>query len=143
MSIGEEYQLPTTSDTIQNIKIIIGIILVIIGVAICIWVFIGVYRIMTNPQEMEAFRKIIPDNQKFRELDMGEEKVVLPEGLYNFLSYIAVIFMLFIAAIVGTALLGSGVSLLQPNWTRLELRLNKRFMKIENKLDEVKDIARK
>jgi len=143
MPIGEEYQLPASSDTIQNIKIIIGIILVIIGVAICIWVFVGVYRIFTNPEEIKTFGQIISNNIKTEELNAGDKKVVLPEGLYKILSYIIVVFGLFTAAIIGTAMLGSGVNLLQPNWTRLELRLNKRFTKIENELGEVKDIARK
>lgn len=127
----------------RRIRTAIGLVLIVAGATMAFWVFVNAYRIFTNPQEIELFREIVPDNPQLRELDIDGKKVILPLGLFNFMAYTLGCLVLVIAGTVGGAFITGGVNILQSNILRFERRLNKRFENLRQKMDRIGDLLEK
>ncbi len=135
---GEEGQ-----DVIVRIRTIIGVALVIVGCMMAFWAFASVYKIFTNPQEIEAFKQIAPENPEFRELDIEGKKVVVPEGFFHFMAYVIACFLLLIAGVIGASLVTGGANLLQTSFRRLEAKVDKKMDKLKNKMEEIGELIEK
>jgi hypothetical protein len=131
---GQEFYEPYS-----GLKKLIGLILIVGGVIIALWAIVNVYKIFTNPQEIEVFSRIIPDSPEIRKLDIGGTKVILPEGLFLFMAYSIGCFLLFIAASIATALITGGVNLLQSSFLKLETRITKEMVNLKKTIEEVKE----
>ena len=133
-----QYSRSETYEPIKGFKKFLGIILIAAGAIIALWAIINIYYIFTNPQQLEVFKQIIPDSPKIRELDIDGKKVILPEGVFLFMSYGIGCFLLFIAAMIGTGFITGGVNLLMSSYQRLEAKINKEIGNLKKKIDEAK-----
>jgi cytochrome c biogenesis protein CcdA len=138
-----QYSRPEVYESGKGFRDFIGIILIVVGVVIALLAVINVYKIFTNPQGIEVFKQIIPDNPETRELDIGGEKVILPKGIFLFMAYSIGCLLLFIAASIATALITSGVNLLQSNFHRLEQKINKEISSLKSKMEEITEVFKK
>lgn len=135
---GEESQ-----DVTLRIRTIIGIALVIVGCVMAFWAFANVYKIFTNPQEIEAFKQIAPENPELRELDIEGRKAVIPEGLFHFMAYVIACFLLLIAGVIGASLVTGGANLLQTSFRRLESKVDKKMDKLKDKMEKIGELIEK
>jgi hypothetical protein len=134
----EQFNKAEPYEPMEGFRKLIGIILISIGAIIALWAAVNVYRIFTEPRQLEVFKSIIPDRPELRELDIDGKKVVLPEGLFLFFSYGIAALLLFIATSIGTAFIASGVNLLMSNYRRLELKVTTEMAKLKRKIAETK-----
>lgn len=139
----EQYTSSETYEPIKGLRNFIGLILIVVGAIIAIWVIFNVYKMITNPYHLEVFKHIIPDRDEIRELDIDGKKVVLPKGIFHFMSYLIGIFLLSLAVSIAVALIKGGVDLLMSSFQRLELKMTKEFSKLKTKIDETKTLIRK
>jgi hypothetical protein len=136
---GKQYQSGEQSDATRSPKNIFGALLIIAGVLIAIWVFMNLYRIFTNPQEIEVFKQIVPDNPELRTLDIDGKKVLLPLGIFHFFAYSICGLLLLVGGLMSTGFISSGVNLLIGNVMRIEMSINKAIEGLKKRLDEIKE----
>jgi len=139
----EQFNRPETYDSIKGLRNFIGIALIVIGVIIAAWVIINVYSIVTNPYHLEVFKQIIPDRDEIRELDINGKKVVLPKGVFHFMSYLIGIFLFSLAVSIAVTLIKGGVDLLMSSFQKLELKITKEIGSLKRKIDETKNLIKK
>jgi len=140
---GERYGGEGGQDVIPRIRAIIGVALVIVGCMMAFWAFANVYKIFTNPEQIEAFKQIAPENPEFRELDIEGRKAVIPEGLFHFMAYVIACFLLLIAGVIGASLVTGGANLLQTSFRRLEAKVDKKMDKLKDKMEKIGDLIEK
>ena len=136
---GKQYQSGEQSDAMRSLKNICGALLIAAGVLIAIWIFMNLYRIFTNPQEIEVFNRIVPDNPELRTLDIDGKKVLLPLGIFHFFAYGICGFLLLVGGLMSTGFISSGVNLLIGNVMKIEMRINKAIEDLKKRLDEIKE----
>ena len=88
----------------------LGIVLVLIGVAVALWVFSNVYEIFSNPQKLTTFQKLVSQGAEgsFSTKD-SSVKLVIPPG---FLNYLIPILLLGLGTSIGATLITGGVGLI-------------------------------
>lgn len=62
MSSEEKYRRPEILEAGLQVRTIIGSVMIIVGIILVLWVGINIYKIYTNPREIEVFKQIIPDS---------------------------------------------------------------------------------
>jgi len=140
MSSEEKYRRPEILEAGLQVRTIIGSVMIIVGIILVLWVGINIYKIYTNPREIEVFKQIIPDSPELREMEIDGKKVILPAGLFHFLSYSAGCFILFIGGVIGGGLITAGVNLLQLNLQRLERRMGRKIDDLKDELNKMRKI---
>ncbi len=139
----EHFNRTETYESMEGFRKLIGIILISVGAIIAIWAAINIYRTFTDPRQLEVFKNIIPNSTEIRKMEIDGKKVVLPEGLFLFLSYGIAAFLLFIASCIGTAFITGGVNLLMSSYRKLELKVTTEMAKLKRKIDETKAMMSK
>jgi len=106
-----------TSVEEQSISIIqiLGILLLLVGIAMSGWVFYSAVTLFKNPNDIAVFDKILPLHEDLRMIKVNDESIELPDEVFYFFAYCASILTLTIAGCVGGAFLSGGVNLLRPN----------------------------
>jgi hypothetical protein len=143
MMPGESYKEVRTSELNWSLKTFIGLILIIAGILISIWVFMNIYKIFTNPKEIEIFKQIVPNSPELREIEIEGKKIILPPGIFHFMVYLIGCFLLFIAGIIAGGFITGGVNLLQSKTQRLELSFKRKFEILKNKINQIREILKK
>ncbi|MCK4526940.1 hypothetical protein KAW18_06180 [candidate division WOR-3 bacterium] len=131
------------NETKKHLKFLIAIILITAGIIIALWTITKVYKIFTNPQEIEVFKQIVPDKPEMRELDIAGQKVILPAGIFLFMAYGIGCLLLLVASGIATGLITGGVNLLQSNFQKLETKVITEIENLKVKIDELKETFKK
>jgi hypothetical protein len=124
-------------DLFRRLRVGAALVLLGIGIAMALWAFGGAYRIFTEPQRIEVFQAIVPENPDLRTLEIDGEEIVLPEGLFKFMAYVIGCLLLLIAGSIGGGFISGGVNLLQSNIARLESRMTKKVEGLGAKLEDI------
>lgn len=103
------------TDQIAAVKTIIGVCLIIAGVLVYSWVFLSVYRIFTDPQNLVSFKQILPAGEEAATIEIDNDDIVIPQGIMNFMAYLVAIFLMLIAAKIGGEILSKGMYLFQSS----------------------------
>lgn len=130
----EYFQNPNEEESSVSAIRVLGFALLIVGIAMCVWVFIQAVHLFNNPNEAQLFERILPFDAP-GEITIDGEPIVLPEEFYYFLAYFATIFTLAIAGFIGGAFLSGGVSLINPSGEKLEKRIERRMREVEAKIE--------
>lgn len=139
----EAIQMPPGVDGIRNIRVLFGILLLVIGVCMSLWVFFQVYRVFTHPEAVEVLQHLIPFGQESRQIEVEGHPVVLPEALFVFLSYSAGCLLLGIGAVLSGAMIAGGASLLPGGIRRFEAGTERRIEHIDRKMKAILEVLRK
>jgi hypothetical protein len=139
----EQYEQLENSDRGMDIKTLIGTILITIGIIIAIWVFLNIFRIFTNPKNIEVFRQIINEKTVLKVIHFEGKNILIPDAIINFLAYLICIMLLGIAGTIAIGFISGGVNLLQSNFLKLQLLLAQYNKKSSIKMDEIKEIIKK
>jgi hypothetical protein len=126
-----------------GIKELLGVILLVIGAFVACWVFLNVYAIFTDPQELTSFQKLVSGKLESVASAGGKEvKLLMPPEI---LAYIIPILLLAIGVSVAGVLINGGVNLLCGGYQRFLTRVarleNKMMRKVENVQDLVKETS--
>ncbi|MBN2210363.1 MAG: hypothetical protein JW709_03115 [Sedimentisphaerales bacterium] len=94
-----------------GIRKILGLVLIIGGVVIALWVFLNVYSLFTEPDRLTPFQELVSGQleAKINYANQEETKVEIPA---EFLSYLVPLILLAIAVKIAGSFLSSGVRLL-------------------------------
>ncbi|MBN1150409.1 hypothetical protein JXA84_04205 [candidate division WOR-3 bacterium] len=101
-------------DAFYSLKIFLGVCLVAGAVLAYSWVFVSVYKIFSNPQNIAPFKQIFPATEEGVRIEIENNDLVLPESVVNFMAYLVAIFLLLIAVKIGGEMLSKGFYLLIP-----------------------------
>jgi hypothetical protein len=140
---ASQHQRETPRDSQQNIglKDYLGCIFILTGALIAFWVFLNVYKIFTNPQEMVRFQQLVSSQlETLVSSEKGEVKVVIPREV---LAYIVPLFLLMIGVGVAGVFIKGGVSLLYGSFQRFLMRIARLEQKIEKEFQSIKDSFKK
>ena len=135
----KQYKSSNLYEVNWSLKNIFGALLIIAGILLAVWVFMNLYKIFTNPTELEVFKQIVPENPNLRTLDIDGKKVILPLGIFNFFAYGICGFLLLVGGLISTGFISSGVNLLVGNVLGLEMRINRAMVGLKKRIDEIKE----
>lgn len=139
MRYGREYQ-PGKGDSL-DFRQLAGIILIVLGLIMALWLFISVFHVLGNADGVGVFEKMIPRSMEERTLRINNENVIIPEFVFVFLSYLITVFLLSIAGTIAGKVISGGVKVLQPDFKDIGERM---LGKMSELGDNIKDaIARK
>ncbi len=98
-------------ETVDKLKNLLGIVFVVCGFCIAMWLFFTVYQLFNNPERLIPFQKLVQGRLEST-LSGGEDsiKFVIPS---EYLTYFIPIVLLLITGAVAGVLIKSGVKLLQ------------------------------
>ena len=124
-------------DSLQGLKNVLGLALVIVGALMGAWVFMKIVAIFKDPTGMEVFEQLVPKDITIS-VGGGEKarKMVLPPVLFHMAAYGLAGLLLLAATGLCGAFIGGGVNLLQGSLARLEMRLSSRLEKLGKKIEE-------
>ena len=134
-NLYDEYE---QTDVYRNIRHAIGLALSIVGAIMALYIFMNIYRMIRHPAQIELFKQILPDDPNLATLDMGDKTIRIPMGVFYFFGYLIMVFLLMVAAGIGTGFIKLGVGLMYPRVDRLEAKLYRETMKMNNKITELK-----
>ncbi len=120
-----------------GIREALGIILVVVGVGLALWVFANVYEIFTSPQKLTAFQKLMSQTVEgsLSTKDSHVKLVIPPE----FLAYLIPILLLGIGASIAGILITGGVGLAHGAYQKFSLRVARSEDKTLRAVQDVKD----
>ena len=128
MMYEDDGQWAEKEDTSQGTRAKIGIVLIVIGGLISLYLLFQVISILFKDAEPPLVGKLKPAAERITEEVQKTEPFELSPGLYKLAGFVLSIFLLSIAARIGIAFLRGGISLLQPDFTKW---LHKATMKME------------
>lgn len=120
-----------------GIRETLGIILVIIGVGVALWVFSNVYDIFTGPEKLTAYQKLVSRSLEgsLSTKDSHVKLVIPPE----FLAYLIPILLLGIGVSIAGILITGGVGLAHGAYRQFSLRLARSEDKTLRAVQNLKD----
>ena len=133
----DQFPEPQPVDVRATIGTFLGVILIVVGAIVAVWVLVNVYRMINHPQSLEIFAQMMPEGQEWRELDIDDKKVTLPEGLFRFLGYFLGGFLLSVAAMIAGSFINGGAGLLQPAFQKLAAKIDRKMEDFGKKVAEI------
>ena len=105
-----------------NFKEYLGLILIILGVLIAGWVFLNIYKIFTNPEQLTYFKELLPSQLEITtRIEGNDAKVLIPT---EFMVYGIVLALMTIAVGVGSVLIKGGTRLVAGDIKRLSRKID-------------------
>lgn len=95
-----------------------------------LFIFIHIYQLIKNPDQIELFTHILPDDPNIRELTIDDQQIRIPMGVFYVLACLVMAILLSIASGIGIGFIKAGTGLIYPRVDRLEARLNRETMKL-------------
>lgn len=129
---------PVAEDKENNIQIkeIIGILMIVIGSVIALWIFKNVIDLFNNPENFERFQDIIKTDFTFQSATENRETVIfLPAVL---LSYLFPVLLMSIAVSIAGLFIRYGVELVYGSYQRYKMKLSSVEYKLGRKIDDLK-----
>ncbi len=118
----------------------LGIILVVIGTGVALWVFANVYEMFTGPQKLTAFQKLVSQNlERSRSTRDSHVKPLIPP---EYLAYLTPILLLGIGVSIAGVLIAGGVGLAHGAYQKFSLRVARSEDKTLRAVQDVKDWIR-
>ena len=139
----EQYGGAGNGTNFRTVRNIVGLMLILTGAFMALWICMNVYEMFTSPQKIEIFKQIVPADPGMRELDVDGKKILLPQGIFVFLAYGIGILLLMVGAAIANGLLTGGVNLLQSSFRRFETKMAGKFEGLKSKVDEMKETLKK
>ena len=118
------------------IKEIIGILMIVIGSFIALWIFINVLNLFNNPANFERFQDLIKTDFTFQSSTDNRETVIFIPAVL--LSYLFPILLMSIAVSVAGLFIRYGVELIYGSYQKYKMKLSSVEYKLGRKLDDLK-----
>jgi len=119
-----------------SIKEIIGILMIVIGSVIALWIFKNVIDLFNNPENFERFQNLVKTDFTFQSASENRETVIfLPAVL---LSYLFPVILMSIAVSIAGLFIRYGVELVYGSYQRYKMKLSSVEYKLGRKLDDLK-----
>jgi len=100
-------------ETFDKLKNLLGIVFVVCGFCIAMWLFFTAYQLFNNPERLSPFQKLVQGSLESTLSGGGESiKFVIPS---EYLTYFIPIALLLITGAVAGVLIKSGVKLVQSD----------------------------
>ncbi|KQC11652.1 MAG: hypothetical protein APR63_12325 [Desulfuromonas sp. SDB] len=120
-----------------NVKEVIGIILIIIGLLIALWTFKSVYELFTKPEITENWTGIISQGIEIPVETLEKQTSLLIPA--DFFSYLLPILLLSIAVSISGILIKGGVELLYGSYQKYKTRLSSIEYRLSKKIDSLRN----
>ncbi|MGC9367779.1 MAG: hypothetical protein ACP5FK_12160 [bacterium] len=120
-----------------NVKEVIGIILIIIGLLIALWTFKSVYELFTKPEITENWTGIISQGIEIPVETLEKQTSLLIPA--DFFSYLLPILLLSIAVSISGILIKGGVELLYGSYQKYKTRLSSMEYRLSKKIDSLRN----
>lgn len=137
-----EYGVQSDEPRSMGFKDFLGIVLIIGGVAVAVWILMNVYSLFTDPAKLTSFAELVADNLE-TSISSGDKqgvKIVIPSEI---LSYFIPLALLMIAAGIAATLITGGVRLLDSDIQRLSRRMITMQNVLTTKMDHIQNIIGK
>ena len=130
MMYEEDGQWTEQKEASQEIRPKIGIVLIVVGGLILLYLLFQVISILFKDAEPPLVGKLQPVAERVAEEAQGTEPFELSPGLYKLVGFVLSLFLLGLAVQIGIGFLRGGISLLQPDFAKW---LQKATMRIDQK----------
>lgn len=120
-----------------NVKEVIGIILIIIGLLIALWTFKSVYELFTKPEVIENWTGIISQGIELPVETLEKQTSLLIPA--EFFSFLLPILLLSIAVSISGILIKGGVELLYGSYQKYKTRLSTMEYRLSKKIDSLRN----
>ena len=114
----EDGQWEEKKETSQGMRTKIGIVLIVIGGLILLYLLFQVISILFKNAEPPLVGKLKPVAERITEEVQETEPFELSPGLYKLAGFVLSLFLLGLAVQIGIGFLRGGISLLQPDFTK-------------------------
>jgi len=123
-------------------KEVLGYLLVILGAAIAIWVFLNVCRVFNSPEKLTEFRGLVPGSAEavVSTSDSNGVKVIVPAEV---LSLFIAIFLLAVAAGIAGVFINGGTRLLDGDIQRITRRVSAAASTLGDRIGRLEEILRR
>jgi len=132
------YEDSESADIFRKIRYGVGLALSVAGAIMALYIFLMVYRLIKNPSQIELFTRMMPDDPNIRNLDMGDKTIKIPMGVFYFFAYFIMVLLMLVASSIGIGFIKLGVGLMYPRVDKLEAKLYRETMSLNNKIMELK-----
>lgn len=109
-----EHHYPPYSRATTVIRAIFGMGLTSFGAYVIVQVLLKVKEAFENPEILNVFLRLVPEDPALRAMTFGDQQIVLPLLSFHYVSYGLSIALLFVAGLLGGSLLKRGIYLLVP-----------------------------
>ena len=126
--------------SVIGIREALGIVLVVVGAGMAVWIFANAYEVYTSPQKLTPFQKLVSQTVEgsLSTKDSHVKLVIPPE----FLAYLIPILLLGIGASIAGVLITGGVGLAHGAYQKFSLRVARSEDKTLRAVQDVKDWIR-
>lgn len=124
--------------TLRTIRVVAGLALIAAGCVMGFWIFNTVKAMIQEPQSLKVFNQIIPNEQE-REMVLGEQKIVLPQAMFQYPAYLIGAILLWVAVKIAIGFISAGGNVIHSSTERLEAKLMKETMQIRQQIEEIKN----
>lgn len=116
----------------HDIGYFIGIVLIIMGSILSLWVFMKVIQILGNPEQIKSFLAIFANEPEMRQFLFDDKTTEIPMVVIQFLAYSFCAFFLLIAGSIGTSFIKGGIVLMGKDVNSLLQKVKEGFMSLKN-----------
>lgn len=138
MDLQDQFGYSGQPDFFKSARHFIGIVLIVVGCVMALFIFIHLYQLIKKPEQIKLFTYILPDDPNIRELTIDGKQISIPMGVFYFLAYLVMAIFLSIASGIGIAFIKAGAGLIYPRVDRLDARLTKESMKLNALITRLK-----
>ena len=113
----------------QIARVGMGLILIVTGLGIALWLFITIYIVLNSPEQVDFFFKIIPAESGEATIMTDAGPIIIPTGFFVLSGYFLMAMLLAVIGNIAGILLKSGAGLLQSDLKILVDKLVKELKK--------------
>jgi len=97
------------------IKLILGSLLIILGICFSIFLITQIFGIISGDEVPGLVQKVIPLDEPERQIQVGEQIMILPTSAYKIVGYLVVALYFFAGAGLTAGLLNAGARVMNPD----------------------------
>ena len=117
------------NDQNKGIKRVFGIVLLVFGIAVCIFVLSVIYNLLTGGSYVMFVRSLVPEELSAAATGDNSSLVIIVEQALVVFGYLIVVFLLSIAIRMANGLLRTGANLLTSDLALLAEKLRNELVK--------------
>lgn len=126
----------------RGFKEVLGYLLVILGAAMAIWVFLNVYTMFNSPEKLTEFKGLVSGSAEaiVSASESKEVKVIVPAEV---LSLFLAVFLLAVAGGIAGVFIKGGTRLLDGDIQRIARRISTAASTLGDRIGRLEDVFRR
>ena len=107
------------SETGSQMRVALGLVLIIAGLALCFQVVSKVFRMTGGGENIKIVRKLMGGGEEMRTMKTPNGDAILPESIFIVMDYFVYLSCLWLVGGIAKILLSCGASLMQPDYKKV------------------------